>query len=67
MWVLCTLAAAYADPKVGRLDDAHNINKQILALDKEFSLSDLVARAPYKSKEQADRWTAALRRAGLPE
>lgn len=67
LWVLPTLAAAYAHPTVGRMDDARKIVKTILSLEPEFSISEVVSRAPYKTKEQIDRYVNALRRAGLPE
>jgi len=67
LWVLPTLAAAYAHPTVGRMDDARKIVKTILSLEPKFSISEVVSRAPYKTKEQIDRYVNALRRAGLPE
>jgi adenylate cyclase len=66
-WVLPTLAAAYAHPTVGRMDDAHQTVKTILSLEPDFTISDFVSRYPYRSKEQVDRFVTALRRAGLPE
>jgi adenylate cyclase len=65
LWYLPTLAAAYAE--VGRMDDAHNVVKTILSKEPDFSISEKVARYPYKTKELADRYANALRRAGLPE
>jgi hypothetical protein len=62
---LPTLAAAYAE--VGRMDDAHNVVKTILSHEPDFSISEKVSRYPYKTKELADRYANALRRAGLPE
>ena len=67
LWYLPTLAAAYAHPTVGRMDDAHKIVKTILSRDPEFSISKKVARYPYKTQELVDRYVNALRRAGLPE
>jgi TolB-like protein/class 3 adenylate cyclase/Tfp pilus assembly protein PilF len=66
-WYLPTLAAAYAHPTVGRMDDARKIVKTILSREPEFSISKKVARYPYRTKELADRYVNALRRAGLPE
>jgi tetratricopeptide (TPR) repeat protein len=65
LWYLPTLAAAYAE--VGRMDDAHNVVKTILSHEPDFSISEKVSRYPYKTKELADRYANALRRAGLPE
>jgi adenylate cyclase len=67
LWLLPTLAAAYANPAVGRLDDAHKVVENILSLDPKFSTAEVVSRAPYKTKELIDRYVNALRRAGLPE
>ena len=67
LWFLPTLAAAYADPAVGRIDDARKVVKTILSRKPEFSTSETVSQYPYKTKEQIDRYVNALRRAGLPE
>jgi len=67
LWYLPTLAAAYADPAVGRMDDALKVVKTILSRKPEFSISETVSQRPYKTKEQIDRYVNALRRAGLPE
>ena len=67
LWLLPTLAAAYAHPTVGRMDDAHKIVKEILSLQRDFSTSEAVSRNPYKTKELLDRYVNAVRRAGLPE
>ena len=67
LWLLPTLAAAYADPTVGRMDDAHKIVKAILSLQPEFSVAEVASRYPYKTKELLDRYVNAVRRAGLPE
>ena len=66
-WYLPTLAAAYAHPTVGRMDDARKIVKTILAREPEFSIAKKVSRYPYETKELAERYVNALRRAGLPE
>ena len=65
LWYLPTVAAAYAE--VGRMDDAHKVVKTILSREPDFSISKKVSRYPYKTKELADRYANALRRAGLPE
>ena len=67
LWYLPTLAAAYAHPTVGRMDDAHNVVKTILSREPDFSISKALSRYPYKTKELVDRYANALRRAGLPE
>ena len=67
LWLLPTLAAAYADPTVGRMDDAHKIVKAILSLKPEFSIAEVASRYPYKTKELLERYVNAVRRAGLPE
>jgi len=67
LWYLPTLAAAYADPAVGRMDDARKVIKTILSRKPEFSISETVSQRPYKTKEQIDRYVNALRRAGLPD
>ena len=66
-WFLPTLAAAYANPAVGRMDDALKIVKTILSRKPEFSIADTVSQYPYKTQEQIDRYVNALRRAGLPD
>ena len=65
LWYLPTVAAAYA--AVGRMDDAQKVVKTILSREPDFSISKKVSRYPYRTKELADRYTSALRRAGLPE
>ena len=65
LWYLPTVAAAYA--AVGRMDDAHKVVKTVLSREPDFSISKKVSRYPYKTKELADRYANALRRAGLPE
>ncbi|WP_183097162.1 adenylate/guanylate cyclase domain-containing protein [Mesorhizobium sp. YM1C-6-2] len=67
LWVMPSLAAAYADPKVGNLEEAHKVVQKILALDPSFSIKDVLERSPYQTKEAADRYASALRSAGLPE
>ena len=67
LWLLPTLAAAYAYPTVGRMDDAHKIVKAILSLQPEFSIAEVASQYPFKTKELVDRYVNALRRAGLPE
>jgi TolB-like protein/class 3 adenylate cyclase/Tfp pilus assembly protein PilF len=65
LWYLPTIAAAYAE--LGRMDDARKVVKTILAREPDFSISEKVARYPYKTKELADRYANALRRVGLPD
>jgi adenylate cyclase len=65
LWYLPTVAAAYA--AVGRMDDANAVVKTILSREPSFSILKKVSRYPYKTKELADRYSNALRRAGLPE
>ena len=67
LWYLPTIAAAYAHPTVGRMDDARKVVKTVLSRKPDFSISKKVSRYPYKTKELADRYANALRRAGLPE
>ena len=65
LWYLPTIAAAYAE--VGRMDDAHELVRTILSRQPDFSIAKKVSRYPYKTKELANRYANALRRAGLPE
>ena len=67
LWYFPTVAAAYADPTVGRMDDARKIVKTFLSRKPEFSTSKAVSRYPYKTKELLDSYVNAVRRAGLPE
>ena len=68
LWYFPTIAAAYAHPTVGRMDDAHKIVKTLLSRKPEFSTSEFVSRLlPYKTKELLDRYVNAVRRAGLPD
>ena len=66
LWYFPFLAAAYADPTVGRMDDAREIVKTLLSRKPEFSISEALSHAyPYKTKELVDRLVNAARRAGL--
>jgi tetratricopeptide (TPR) repeat protein len=65
LWYLPTIAAAYSE--LGRMDDAHKVVKTVLSRDPNLSIAKMVARYPYKTKELADRYANALRRASLPE
>ncbi len=65
LWYLPTVAAAYAE--VGRMDDAHKVVETILSREPDFSIAKKLARYPYKTKDLADRYAKALRRAGLPD
>jgi TolB-like protein/class 3 adenylate cyclase/Tfp pilus assembly protein PilF len=67
LWFLPTLAAAYANPAVGRMDEARKVVKTILTRKPGFSISETVSQYPYKTKEQVDRYVNSLRRAGLPD
>ena len=67
LWFFPTLAAAYANPIVGRMDDAHRIVRTLLSHKPAFSISKNVSELPYKTDEQRDRYVNALRRAGLPD
>jgi TolB-like protein/class 3 adenylate cyclase/Tfp pilus assembly protein PilF len=67
LWILPTLAAAYANPAVGRIEDAKKTVKKIIALKPGFSTSEVLSRNPYQTKDLADRYVNALRRAGLPD
>jgi adenylate cyclase len=68
LWYFPTVAAAYAHPTVGRMDDARGIVKTLLSRKPGFSTSETVSRLyPYKTKELIDRYVKAVRRAGLPE
>ena len=65
LWYLPTVAAAYAE--LGRMDDARKVVETVLSREPDFSIAKKVARYPYKTKELADRYANALRRAGFPE
>jgi adenylate cyclase len=68
LWYFPTIAAAYAHPTVGRMDDARKIVKTLLSRKPEFSTSEFVSRLlPYKTKELLDKYVNAVRRAGLPD
>ena len=68
LWYFPFIAAAYADPTVGRMDDAHKIVTTLMSRKPEFSISEALSHAyPYKTKEQIDRLVNAVRRAGLSE
>ena len=67
LWYFPFIAAAYADPTVGRMDDAREIVKTLLSRKPEFSISEALSHAyPYKTKELVDRFVNAARRAGVP-
>ena len=68
LWYFPTIAAAYADPVVGRMDEALKIVKTLLSRKPEYSTSKFVSRLlPYKTKELVDRYVNAARSVGLPE
>jgi tetratricopeptide (TPR) repeat protein len=68
LWYFPTIAIAYADPSVGRMDDARKIVKTLLSRKPHYSILDSVARSfPYKTKKLVDRYVNAARSVGLPE
>ena len=68
LWYFPFIAAAYAHPTVGRMDEAREIVKTLLSRKPEYSTSEALAHAyPYKTKELIDRFVNAARGAGLPE
>jgi len=68
LWYFPFIAAAYAHPTVGRMDDARKIVKTLLSRKPEYSISEALAHAyPYRTKELIGRFVDAARRAGLPE
>jgi tetratricopeptide (TPR) repeat protein len=68
LWYFPTIAVAYADPSVGRMDDARKIVHTLLSRKPHYSISDSVARSfPYKTKKLVDRYVNAARSVGLPE
>jgi len=68
LWYFPTIAAAYADPAVGRMDDARKIVKTLLSRKPQYSMSNSVSRSfPYRTQEQVDRYVSAARSLGLPE
>jgi TolB-like protein/class 3 adenylate cyclase/tetratricopeptide (TPR) repeat protein len=68
LWYFPTIAVAYADPAVGRMDDARKIVKTLLSRKPHYSILDSVARSfPYKTKKLVDRYVNAARSVGLPE
>ena len=67
LWYFPTIAAAYADPAVGRMDDARKIVKTLLSRKPQYSTSNSVSRSfPYRTQEQVDRYVNAARSLGLP-
>ena len=68
LWYFPFIAAAYADPTVGRMDDARKIVMTLRSRKPEYSTSKALSHAyPYKTKEQIDRFVNAMRGAGVPE
>ena len=68
LWYFPFIAAAYAHPTVGRMDDARRIVNTLLSRKPEYSTSEALAHAyPYKTKELIDRFVNAARGVGLPE
>jgi tetratricopeptide (TPR) repeat protein len=64
-WVMPSLAAAYAE--VGRTADAQKVVEIINSFNLPHSISYFLARTPYRSKEKAERYVSAVRKAGLTE
>jgi class 3 adenylate cyclase/TolB-like protein/Tfp pilus assembly protein PilF len=64
-WVMPTLAAAYAE--VGRMAEAQKVVETINSFDAPHSISYFLARVPYQSAEQAERYKNAVRKAGLSD
>jgi TolB-like protein/class 3 adenylate cyclase/Tfp pilus assembly protein PilF len=68
LWYYPTIAAAFASPAVGRMDDARKIVRTLLSRKPNYSISDSVSRSlPYKTKALTDRYVNAARSVGLPE
>jgi adenylate cyclase len=68
LWYFPTIAAAYANPAVGRMEDARKIVQTLLSRKPHYSISDSVSRSfPYKTKALVDRYVNAARGVGLPE
>jgi adenylate cyclase len=68
LWYFPTIAVAYADPAVGRMDESRKIVKTLLSRKPEYSTLKFVSRLlPYKTKELVDRYVNAARGVGLPE
>ncbi len=68
LWYFPTIAAAYADPKVGRPDDARKIVQTLLSRKPHYSISNSVSRSfPYRTKKLVDKYVNAARSVGLPE
>jgi adenylate cyclase len=66
-WVLPFLAAAYADPRVGRMDKAKKVTGKILEAEPDFTISGLIDRSPYQTDAQKTKLREGLQHAGLPE
>jgi len=65
LWALPSWAAAYA--AVGKVDEARKVREKLLEFQPDFSISENVSLLPYQTKQLADRYVNALRRAGLPD
>lgn len=65
LWVMPSFAAAYA--AVGKEAESRKVVESLLELQPDFSIAEHVSLLPYETKELADRYADALRRAGLPE
>ena len=60
-----TLAATYG--MAGRIDEAQEVAKEVLAVDPTFRISEFALRYPLRRSDDLQRYMAGLRRAGLPE
>ncbi len=68
LWYFPTIAAAYAHPEVGRMDEAREIVKTLLSRKPSYSISESVARSfPYKTQELVDKYVDAASAVGLPK
>lgn len=64
-WVEAYLSAAYAH--VGQLSEARRHATAALRLTPHFTTSALVAKEPYRRREDAEHLAEGLRKAGIPE
>jgi adenylate cyclase len=58
---------AIAQAQLGRLDDARQTVKDLLAIDPTLTVSSYLERSPSGAYETGRVWSEALRRAGVPE
>lgn len=62
---LCILAASQA--AAGKCSSAQDTGRKLRQLSPDLRIPDLLATFPIRRAADLDRWTASLRRAGLPE